>query len=259
MDEFETWLKVYTKTIGSLQRQKISSSKTRIDQYSEELSQVEKSKAKVKDGIPVERIISDLGMKMRRTEDTSRRAKKILESLENDPASVILTRLEKHSSFAGIVPDNETGDLNLYTKSLKSGRETLGKYRIVFNSKDHSFIRMVNLDYHYTRHDHWALNHFKPCLGEWGDDIVKITNEGNLFYLFDTLILYLISAGSKNAYMSRSDWFKGRKKIDKEVSERKRTLPIRTLESQSENGIYDHDVEEFEESDDDDEEDEGIF
>lgn len=229
MDDFEKWYSVYRKTISSLQKQKVSSAKTRISQYSEELLKAEKSKSKTIDGLSVEMIIADSGIKIRKAEDLCRRSKKILDSMEEESFTGILSRLEKHSLFDGIIPDPETGELSLYTKNLKEGKNSIGRFRIVLKNNEHLFIRAINIDYQQGYYDHWAIKEFRPCFGQWADDITRVTNEGDIYSIFDTMCIYIMTSGDGSAYMRKPQWYDERTKLPKEASEKKEFARLKNL------------------------------
>lgn len=230
MDEFEKWFNVYKKTINSLQKQKISSSETRIKTYSESLEKAEKTKGKTYEGQPKDEFISKVEMSVRQSEDLIRRSKKIIKDLDERGAKFFFSQLERHSMFDSMVPDSATGDLNLYTKNLTYRSKPLGRYRIVLKNTEHNLIYVVNIDYDRGSHDHWAINGLKCCFGDWGDDVVKVTNEGNLYGIFDLLVMFLQTAGHKSAYMRDVEWIKSRVKVGKEASEKKEFARLEILQ-----------------------------
>lgn len=223
MKDFEKWFEIYSKTIMKLQNQKITSAESRIDKLNEEFIKVEKVKSDKIDGISKEKILSDLGSKLRKESDTVRKHKKSLVSYMSTDAEMILSNLEKHSFFTGLIADNVTGELNLYTKTIKYSRNNIGRFRIVLHSSEHSFIKVVNLDYNHNGYDkeHWAISQFQPCYGEWQDEISRLSIEGNIFEIFQMMILYISTSGHDHAYMKREDYFEGREKLSKEDSEKK--------------------------------------
>lgn len=227
MDDFEKWFLVYQMTINSLQKQKISAGKTRIAMLTDELSSAEKSKN--------EPLFLDIGKKIRSTENLMRRSTKIIEQINNTKFSELLSRLEKHSRFDGAVPDLKTGDLNLYSKSLKYGSLGLGRFRFVLNNKDHCFISVVALDYDVdgSSYQHWAVSGYTPCWGQWGEDVTKLTNEGDIYHLFDFLVIYLSTSPEQHTYMKIKDYKDRRVKLTKEQSEKKELAQFTVLKTKT--------------------------
>jgi hypothetical protein len=189
MKDFEEWFEVYKKTIRSLQKQKGSSQTTLLGKHKEELLAAEKEKSKLINGYSKDKFISELGIKIRATESKIRKAEKYAKIFEDIEFSSILSLLEKHSAFAGASVDAD-GSLNLYTKNLKYGSKSLGRYRFVLENNDHSAFWIFNCDYGQPGYpyEHWAVNNFKPCLGQYQDEFIRrryiwaIRNDGSISY-----------------------------------------------------------------------------
>lgn len=248
MEAFEKWFSDYKGTIMSLQKQKISSGRTKINQLTEELLKAEKIKGKTYQGRDKQSFISGLGINIRRQEEMIRKYERISKTISELDPKIQYSLLEKHSLFDSI--STEDNFLNIYTKTLKyENRKIIGKYRFIVNNKDQSFIKVVNImfDNTYGPHEHWAVNDHTPCLGDWHPDFVKVSNEGDLYGLLDFMVMYLQISGDRSVYQRIPDWFKNQDKCDKERSEKKKTIPASKIRQLLKG--YDDDYDEDDEED----------
>lgn len=223
MEEFEKWYESYLKTINRLHTQRIASSKSSIDRLNEELLKAEASRNTRINDVPKGQYIADLQKKIRKFENSIRGVEKILEGLEYPDPKAMIAQLEKHSLFTGYHVKNE--HLNIFTKNIKSGRHSIGRFRFILSSDSNAYIRAVNLDYQVDdQYCHWAVSNYHPCFGDWSDEFMRLSKTGDIYSILDMMCMYIAISGDPHAYMRKANWFERRDKHDKSESDRRKRM-----------------------------------
>ena len=150
---------------------------------------------------------------LRRLEDRKAFYYKRIKSLENIKPNDFETLLKKNPKYDGFSIDDK-GRLSLYTTMLKDGVKSIGRFRLIIWPDQSSSLtfRAVNLDYHRGELNHWAVNSFTCCLGEWQMDFEGTLWMGDIPKFFELFTHYIELSPQDNTYTTKEDWYENREK-----------------------------------------------
>lgn len=230
-----------SKSIDRLEKER-QSSKNNAIYYLKQIKEWEVSKNPAQ---VIASNVTDLEKAIRKAEDRANSyAKKIKEIEDLDPSG-FEEEIRKNPMLEDLEVD-EKGRLNFYTKMLKDGSHNIGRFRICIYPDQSSglYFRVVNLDYRYENLCHWAISNTVCCLGEWEIDFKNTLSKGDLPTFFSVVVHYITLSPERNTYCKKEDWYGGRTKLSKEVSDRLRSFDMSRI-----GDIYDSAEEEGEDVD----------